>query len=138
MRALPLTIGTIHFVGIGGIGMSGIAEVLHNLGYSVQGSDLADSANVKRLRGAGIDVTIGHAAANIGKAQVVVVSSAVKADNPEVQAARARLVPVVRRAEMLAELMRLRWSVAIGGTHGKTTRPASSRQCWKAPISIPP
>jgi UDP-N-acetylmuramate--alanine ligase len=121
MRALPLTIGTIHFVGIGGIGMSGIAEVLHNLGYSVQGSDLADSANVKRLRGAGIEVTIGHAAANIGKAQVVVVSSAVKADNPEVQAARARLVPVVRRAEMLAELMRLRWSVAIGGTHGKTT-----------------
>jgi UDP-N-acetylmuramate--alanine ligase len=121
MRALPLNIGTIHFVGIGGIGMSGIAEVLHNLGYSVQGTDLADSANVKRLRGAGIDVMIGHAAANLGKAQVVVVSSAVKSDNPEVQAARAKLIPVVRRAEMLAELMRLRWSVAVGGTHGKTT-----------------
>jgi UDP-N-acetylmuramate--alanine ligase len=98
MRALPLSIGTIHFVGIGGIGMSGIAEVLHNLGYSVQGSDIADSANVKRLRGEGIDVAIGHAAANLKQAQVVVVSSAVKGDNPEVQAARAKLIPVVRRA----------------------------------------
>ncbi|MCB8874564.1 UDP-N-acetylmuramate--L-alanine ligase [Acidisoma silvae] len=121
MRALPLTIGTIHFVGIGGIGMSGIAEVLHNLGYSVQGSDIAESANVKRLRGEGIEVSIGHDEKNLRKAQVVVVSTAVKADNPEVQAARAKLIPVVRRAEMLAELMRLRWSVAIGGTHGKTT-----------------
>ena len=121
MRALPLSIGTIHFVGIGGIGMSGIAEVLHNLGYAVQGSDIAESANVKRLREAGIPVAIGHDAANLGDAQVVVVSSAVKRDNPEVAAARARLIPVVRRAEMLAELMRLKWSIAIGGTHGKTT-----------------
>ncbi len=121
MRALPLSIGTMHFVGIGGIGMSGIAEVLHNLGYVVQGSDIADSANVRRLREAGIAVAIGHAAENLGDAQVVVVSTAVKADNPEVMAARARLIPVVRRAEMLAELMRLKWSVAVGGTHGKTT-----------------
>src|ERR1700736_6473989 len=101
MRALPLSIGTIHFVGIGGIGMSGIAEVLHNLGYSVQGSDIADSANVRRLPQAGIDVVIGHDAANLGAARVVVVSSAVRRDNPEVAAARARLIPVVRRAEML-------------------------------------
>jgi UDP-N-acetylmuramate--alanine ligase len=121
MRALPLSIGTIHFVGIGGIGMSGIAEVLHNLGYAVQGSDIADSANVKRLRDAGIPVAVGHDPENLGSAQVVVVSSAVKRDNPEIAAARAKLIPVVRRAEMLAELMRLRWSIAVGGTHGKTT-----------------
>ncbi len=121
MRALPLGIGTIHFVGIGGIGMSGIAEVLHTLGYAVQGSDIADSANVRRLREAGIPVAIGHDAGHVANAQVVVVSTAVRPDNPEVLAARARLVPVVRRAEMLAELMRLRWSIAIGGTHGKTT-----------------
>ena len=121
MRALPLSIGTIHFVGIGGIGMSGIAEVLHNLGYAVQGSDIAESANVRRLREAGIPVADRPDAANLGDAQVVVVSSAVKPDNPEVVAARARLIPVVRRAEMLAELMRLKWSIAIGGTHGKTT-----------------
>ena len=121
MRALPLSIGTIHFVGIGGIGMSGIAEVLHNLGYTVQGSDISESANVLRLRETGIHVVIGHAAENLGSAQVVVTSTAVKRDNPEVQAARARLIPVVRRAEMLAELMRLKWSIAVGGTHGKTT-----------------
>ncbi len=121
MRALPLSIGPIHFVGIGGIGMSGIAEVLHNLGYRVQGSDIAEGYNVARLREAGIPVAIGHDEANLGEAQVVVVSTAVKRDNPEVAAARARLVPVVRRAEMLAELMRLKWSIAIGGTHGKTT-----------------
>ena len=121
MRALPLSIGTIHFVGIGGIGMSGIAEVLHNLGYSVQGSDIADGANVRRLRDAGIAVAVGHNEANLGTAQVVVVSTAVKRDNPEVAAARAKLIPVVRRAEMLAELMRLKWAIAIGGTHGKTT-----------------
>ena len=121
MRALPLTIGTIHFVGIGGIGMSGIAEVLKNLGYSVQGSDLSESANVKRLRDLGIAVSIGHRAENIAGASVIVVSSAVKKDNPEVVAARAAFVPVVRRAEMLGELMRLRWAIAIGGTHGKTT-----------------
>ncbi|MHB1303277.1 MAG: UDP-N-acetylmuramate--L-alanine ligase [Acidiphilium sp.] len=121
MRAMPLSIGTIHFVGIAGIGMSGIAEVLHNLGYSVQGSDIAENANVARLRAAGIPVAIGHDAGNLGSAQVVVVSTAVPRDNPEVQAARAKLIPVVRRAEMLGELMRLRWAVAIGGTHGKTT-----------------
>jgi UDP-N-acetylmuramate--alanine ligase len=121
MRQIPLSIGTIHFIGIGGIGMSGIAEVLHTLGYSVQGSDLADNANVKRLRALGIPVAVNHQAGNLGEAQVVVVSSAVKPDNPEVTAARQRLIPVVRRAEMLAELMRLKWSIAIGGTHGKTT-----------------
>jgi UDP-N-acetylmuramate--alanine ligase len=121
MRALPLSIGIIHFVGIGGIGMSGIAEILHNLGYQVQGSDIADNANVRRLAGLGIAVQIGHRAENLGGAQVVVISSAVKRDNPEVMAARARLIPVVRRAEMLGELMRLKWSIAIAGTHGKTT-----------------
>ena len=121
MRALPLNIGTMHFVGIGGIGMSGIAEVLHNLGYKVQGSDIAENANCKRLAALGIKITIGHRADNLGSAEVVVVSSAVRKDNPEVLAARARLVPVVRRAEMLGELMRLKWSVAVGGTHGKTT-----------------
>jgi UDP-N-acetylmuramate--alanine ligase len=121
MRALPLDLGLIHFVGIGGIGMSGIAEVLHNLGYKVQGSDVADGANTRRLVELGIKVAIGHRADNLGSSQVVVVSSAVKKDNPEVLAARARLLPVVRRAEMLGELMRLKWSVAIGGTHGKTT-----------------
>jgi UDP-N-acetylmuramate--alanine ligase len=121
MRALPLTIGTIHFVGIGGIGMSGIAEILHNLGYQVQGSDLSDGANVHRLAELGIKIEIGHRAENLGNAQVVVISSAVRRDNPEVVAARARLVPVVRRAEMLGELMRLKWSIAIAGTHGKTT-----------------
>ncbi|MFQ5774240.1 MAG: UDP-N-acetylmuramate--L-alanine ligase [Kiloniellaceae bacterium] len=121
MRRLPLDLGTIHFVGIGGIGMSGIAEILHNLGYEVQGSDLAENANVRRLRDLGIPVAIGHQAGNIAHAQAVVVSSAVKADNPEVVAARARLVPVVRRAEMLGELMRLKWAIAVGGTHGKTT-----------------
>ena len=121
MTALPLSIGTIHFVGIGGIGMSGIAEILHNLGYTVQGSDVAENANVKRLTKIGIPVSIGHDANNLGDAQVVVVSSAIKMDNPEVIAANARLIAVVRRAEMLAELMRLKWSIAVGGTHGKTT-----------------
>src|SRR5947209_5757114 len=121
MRALPLSIGTIHFVGIGGIGMSGIAEILHNLGYQVQGSDVADSYNVARLRKNGIPVEIGHRGENVGNAQVVVISSAVKRDNPEVVAARSRLIPVVRRAEMLGELMRLKWSIAVAGTHGKTT-----------------
>src|SRR5579885_2062708 len=121
MRELPLSIGTMHFVGIGGIGMSGIAEVLHTLGYSVQGSDVAENSNVLRLRQLGIPVHIGHDASNLGDARVVVVSSAIKRDNPEVAAARARFIPVVRRAEMLAELMRLEWSIAVGGTHGKTT-----------------
>jgi UDP-N-acetylmuramate--alanine ligase len=121
MRALPLDIGLIHFVGIGGIGMSGIAEILHNLGYKVQGSDQSENANVKRLAGLGVRTMIGHSADHLGEAQVVVVSSAIKPDNPELVAARERHLPIVRRAEMLAELMRLKWSVAVGGTHGKTT-----------------
>ena len=121
MKALPLDIGIIHFVGIGGIGMSGIAETLHALGYSVQGSDVAEGANIERLRGLGIAVSIGHSNENIEGAAVVVVSTAIKPDNPEVVSARAQLLPVVRRAEMLAELMRLKWSIAVGGTHGKTT-----------------
>src|SRR5487761_2650247 len=118
---LPRDIGPVHFVGIGGIGMSGIAEVLANLGYTVTGSDVADSANVKRLRDKNIKVAIGHKAENIDGADVVVVSSAIKRDNPELVAARAKRLPVVRRAEMLAELMRLKSCVAIAGTHGKTT-----------------
>ncbi len=118
---LPRDIGPIHFVGIGGIGMSGIAEVLANLGYTVTGSDVADSANVKRLRDNGIAVAIGHKADNIDGADVLVVSSAIRRDNPELMAARAQRRPVVRRAEMLAELMRLKSCVAIAGTHGKTT-----------------
>jgi len=118
---LPREIGPIHFVGIGGIGMSGIAEVLNNLGYTVRGSDVAESGNVKRLRDKGIAVTVGHAADNVAGAGVMVVSSAIKRDNPELMAARAQRIPVVRRAEMLAELMRLKSCVAIAGTHGKTT-----------------
>jgi UDP-N-acetylmuramate--alanine ligase len=118
---MTTAIGAVHFVGIGGIGMSGIAEVLHNLGYTVRGSDIAESANVQRLREKGIRVAVGHAAENIEGAAVVVVSSAVKRDNPELVAARGKLLPVVRRAEMLAELMRLKQAIAIGGTHGKTT-----------------
>jgi UDP-N-acetylmuramate--alanine ligase len=118
LMKLPRDIGPVHFIGIGGIGMSGIAEVMLNLGYIVQGSD---QANVKRLRDKGVSIAIGHAAANIGAAKVVVVSSAVKSDNPELVLARAQRLPVVRRAEMLAELMRLKSCVAVGGTHGKTT-----------------
>jgi UDP-N-acetylmuramate--alanine ligase len=118
---LPTDIGPIHFVGIGGIGMSGIAEVLINLGYTVQGSDASDSANVKRLRDKGAKIAVGHAAENLGFAEVVVVSTAIKRGNAELAAARARRLPVVRRAEMLAELMRLKRCVAIAGTHGKTT-----------------
>ncbi|MCC9620245.1 UDP-N-acetylmuramate--L-alanine ligase [Thalassospira sp. MA62] len=121
MNTLPLNIGTIHFVGIGGIGMSGIAEILHNLGYSVQGSDISDNANVQRLRDLGIKVFVGHHGSNVEDAKVVVISTAVKPDNPEVLAARADMIPVVRRAEMLAELMRLKAAIAVGGTHGKTT-----------------
>src|SRR5271165_2004372 len=121
---LPNEIGPIHFVGIGGIGMSGIAEVLINLGHTVQGSDASDNANVKRLREQGATVFVGHDAANLGGAAVVVVSTAIKRDNPELAAARARRIPVVRRAEMLAELMRLKRCVAIAGTHGKTTTTA--------------
>jgi len=118
---LPQTIGVVHFIGIGGIGMSGIAEVLHNLGYKVQGSDQSDSANTQRLRAKGIECFVGHRAENLGAAEVVVVSTAIKKTNPELVAAREKLLPIVRRAEMLAELMRFRQAVAIGGTHGKTT-----------------
>ncbi|WP_158671620.1 UDP-N-acetylmuramate--L-alanine ligase [Bradyrhizobium guangdongense] len=118
---LPREIGPIHFVGIGGIGMSGIAEVLVNLGYAVQGSDASDNYNLDRLRKKGAKVSVGHKAGNIDGAEVVVVSTAIKRDNPELMAARERRIPVVRRAEMLAELMRLKSCVAIAGTHGKTT-----------------
>lgn len=118
---LPREIGPIHFVGIGGIGMSGIAEVLVNLGYAVQGSDASDNYNLDRLRQKGAKVSVGHKAENVDGADVVVVSSAIKRDNPELMAARERRIPVVRRAEMLAELMRLKSCVAIAGTHGKTT-----------------
>ena len=111
----------IHFVGIGGAGMSGIAEILHNLGYVVSGSDQSDSATSRRLASLGIQVHIGHDAAHIEGAEAVVTSTAVKGDNPEVIAARARRIPVVPRAVMLAELMRLRKGIAIAGTHGKTT-----------------
>lgn len=121
MKGVATDIGTIHFVGIGGIGMSGIAEVMANLGYSVQGSDIAESYVVEGLRKRGIKVMIGHAAENVGDAAVVVTSTAVKRENPEVVAALEARIPVVRRAEMLAELMRLKSTVAIAGTHGKTT-----------------
>ncbi len=121
MKGVGTDIGTIHFVGIGGIGMSGIAEVMNNLGYTVQGSDIAEGYVVEGLRQRGIKVMIGHAAANIGDAAVVVTSTAVKRDNPEVVAALEGRIPVVRRAEMLAELMRLKRTVAVAGTHGKTT-----------------
>jgi UDP-N-acetylmuramate--alanine ligase len=114
-------IGTIHFVGIGGIGMSGIAEVMHILGYKVQGSDVSEGYVVEGLRKAGIPISIGHSADNLGEAAVVVVSTAIKKDNPEVECAYERRIPVVRRAEMLAELMRLKSTVAVAGTHGKTT-----------------
>src|SRR5947209_9706168 len=110
---LPHDIGPIHFVGIGGIGMSGIAEVLVNLGYTVRGSDVAEGGNVKRLREKGIAVAVGHAAENVAGASVVVVSSAIKRDNPELVAARAARLPVVRRAEMLAALMRLKRAIAV-------------------------
>ncbi|MGI6247192.1 MAG: UDP-N-acetylmuramate--L-alanine ligase [Pseudochelatococcus sp.] len=118
---LPRELGPIHFIGIGGIGMSGIAEVLLNLGYTVQGSDAAENANVRRLRDKGAAVYVGHDAGHLGGAEVVVVSTAIKRDNPELVEARLRRLPVVRRAEMLAELMRLKTCVAIAGTHGKTT-----------------
>lgn len=121
MRQMPLDIGVMHFIGIGGIGMSGIAEVLHAHGYKVQGSDISDSANVKRLRDKGMDVFIGHKAENIEQASIIVYSTAIKKDNREIQEAKKRGLPLVRRAEMLAELMRLKWAIAIGGTHGKTT-----------------
>src|SRR5262245_25348800 len=127
---LPRDIGPIHFVGIGGIGMRGIAEVLMNLGYTVQGSDAVEGGNVKRLRDKGVRIVVGHSAGNLGDAEVVVVSTAVKRDNPELVAARAKRVPVVRRAEMLADLRRLKGCGAIAATHGTTTTtsPAPARR----------
>ena len=121
MKGVGTDIGTIHFIGIGGIGMSGIAEVMHNLGYKVQGSDVAEGYVVEGLRKKGIAVMIGHKAENLGDAAVVVTSTAIKKGNPEVDLALEKRVPVIRRAEMLAELMRLKSTVAIAGTHGKTT-----------------
>jgi len=121
MKGVATDIGTIHFVGIGGIGMSGIAEVMKNLGYSVQGSDVAEGYVVQGLRDRGIPVMIGHSASNVADAAVVVVSTAITRSNPEVEAALEKRIPVVRRAEMLAELMRLKSTVAVAGTHGKTT-----------------
>ena len=121
MRIPPHTVKIIHFIGIGGIGMSGIAEVLYNLGYEVRGSDIAENANIHRLRQMGIVITIGHDVSNVQGAQVIVVSSDIKPANIELKAARDQRIPVIRRAEMLAELMRFKLSVAISGTHGKTT-----------------
>ena len=120
-RPIPFDLGPVHFVGIGGIGMSGIAEILLRLGYPVSGSDARASANTERLEALGAVIHVGHQAGNVEGASAVVVSTAIRPDNAEVAAARARRIPIVRRAEMLAELMRLQSSVAVGGTHGKTT-----------------
>ena len=121
MRKFSKDIGVLHFVGIGGIGMSAIAEVMHTLGYQVRGSDLSEGSNIDRLRGLGIEVSIGHSAKNIEKASVIIISSAIKEGNIELENARVSRIPVVSRAEMLAELMRLKRSISVGGTHGKTT-----------------
>lgn len=132
MRVPPQTVKRLHFVGIGGIGMSGIAEVLVNLGYNVTGSDVSENPNVQRLRSLGAQIQVGHAAEHVVGAQVVVVSTAVKADNPEVIEARRLRIPVIRRAEMLAELMHLKQSVAICGTHGKTTTTSMTAALFEA------
>ncbi|MFN4091261.1 MAG: UDP-N-acetylmuramate--L-alanine ligase [Brevundimonas sp.] len=122
LRPVPFDLGPVHFVGIGGIGMSGIAEIMLKIGYSVQGSDAKSSANTERLEKLGARIFLGHDAEHIGEGvSAVVYSTAVKADNPELKTARERRIPLVRRAEMLAELMRLQFSIAVGGTHGKTT-----------------
>ena len=121
MKRIFTNTGVVHFVGIGGIGMSGIADILLNLGYNVTGSDLKENAMIARLTRKGVKVTIGHEAKNVHGASVVVVSSAISKDNPEILEARKLHIPVVRRAEMLAELMKMKDSVAIAGTHGKTT-----------------
>src|SRR5262247_1142060 len=118
---MPADMGPVHILGIGGIGMSAIAEILHSRGYTVQGSDQKDGANVRRLRAKGLRVFVGHDAVNLVGARYVVISTAVKADNPELEAARAKGLPIIRRAEMLAELMRLYATVSVTGTHGKTT-----------------
>ncbi len=121
MKRLPLDFGSIHFIGIGGIGMSGLAEILNNLGYHVHGSDMKDGANVQRLAKMGIKTAIGHDAANLQEAQAVVFSSAIKDNNPELVAAKEKNLIILPRAQMLAEIMRMKWSIAISGTHGKTT-----------------
>src|SRR5437870_3719286 len=120
-RPVPFEIGPVHFIGIGGIGMSGIAEIMMRTGYTVQGSDAKASANTERLEKLGAKVFIGHDPANVEGAYAIVYSTAVKHDNPEMAAGRERGLPLVRRAEMLVEIMRLQFSVAVGGTHGKTT-----------------
>jgi UDP-N-acetylmuramate--alanine ligase len=115
LRATPFELGPVHFIGMGGIGMSGIAEIMLRQGYKVQGSDARDSANMERLKGLGAQVFIGHAPAHVEGASAIVYSSAIKPDNPEMAAGRALRIPLVRRAEMLAELMRLSFSIAGGG-----------------------
>ena len=122
LRPVPFDLGPVHFVGIGGIGMSGIAEIMLKIGYKVQGSDAKASTNTQRLESLGATIHIGHDAEHIGDdVSAVVYSTAVKMDNPELRAARERRIPLVRRAEMLAELMRLQFSIGVAGTHGKTT-----------------
>ena len=138
MSELPLSIGTLHFTGIGGIGMSGIAEILFEMGYRVQGSDMSDNANVKRLRAKGIPVMCGQNADNLGDASIVVTSTAIRPDNPEVMAARERFLPIVHRAEMLGELMRLRWSVAVAARMARQRQPRWWQLCLIAPALIPP
>src|SRR4051812_22150404 len=120
-RPVPFELGPVHFIGIGGIGMSGIAEIMIRIGYTGQGSDAQASANTERLEKMGAKIFIGHDGPHLEGASAIVYSTAVKADNPEMAAGRERRLPLVRRAEMLAELMRLQFSVAVGGTHGKTT-----------------
>jgi len=132
MRLDPRALGPVHFIGIGGIGMSGIAGLMKSLGFTVRGSDVAENANVQALRAAGVPVAIGHRPDNLGEARVVVFSSAVKPDNPELVEARARRLPVVRRADMLAELMRFKRAIAVAGTHGKTTTTAMIAALFEA------
>ena len=129
---MPVEMGPIHILGIGGIGMSAIAEILHAKGYTVQGSDQKDSANVRRLRAKGIRVFVGHDPVNLVGARYIVVSTAIKPSNPELEAARARGYPIIRRAEMLAELMRLYTTVSVTGTHGKTTTTSLIANVFKA------
>lgn len=121
MEKIPFDIGAIHIIGIGGIGMSGIAEILHQQGYTVQGSDMKESANTKRLADKGIKIYLGHDKAHVENASIIVVSSAIKQSNPEWQAAEAKNIPIIKRADMLAEILRMKWSIGITGTHGKTT-----------------
>ncbi len=121
MTKLPISIGTIHFTGIGGIGMSGIAEILFEMGYHVQGSDISENNNIIRLRGKGIKIIIPQKSSNLIKVSLLVISTAIKNNNVELLEARKKMIPIVHRSEMLGELMRLRWSIAIAGTHGKTT-----------------